>query len=63
MWPVYLQVLRDAHNTRDASYVIGEVPTGIALAIVAIGARTGGRPFRNPLRPQGFPPRGAILRR
>jgi hypothetical protein len=39
MWPVYLQVLRDAHNTRDVWYVIGEVPTGIALAIVAVAAQ------------------------
>ena len=36
MWPTYLQVLRDAHNTRDVWYVIGEVPTGIALAFVAV---------------------------
>jgi hypothetical protein len=39
MWPVYLQVVRDAHNTRDVWYVIGEVPTGIALAIVALASR------------------------
>jgi hypothetical protein len=35
MWPTYLQVLQDAHNTRDIWYVIGEVPTAIALAVVA----------------------------
>jgi hypothetical protein len=39
LWPIYLQVLRDAHNTRDVWYVIGEVPTGIALAIVAVASR------------------------
>jgi hypothetical protein len=39
MWPTYLQVLRDAHNTRDVWYVIGEVPTGIALAVVAVASR------------------------
>ncbi len=39
LWPTYLQVLRDAHNTRDVWYVIGEVPTGIALAIVGLASR------------------------
>jgi hypothetical protein len=38
MWPTYLQVLRDAHNTRDVWYVIGEVPTAIALAVVALAS-------------------------
>jgi hypothetical protein len=44
MWPTYLQVLRDAHNTRDIWYVIGEVPTGIALAVVAIASARRTRP-------------------
>ena len=39
MWPTYLQVLRDAHNTRDVWYVIGEVPTAMALAVVAVASQ------------------------
>jgi hypothetical protein len=38
MWPTYVQVLRDAHNTRDIWYVIGELPSGMALGIVGVGA-------------------------
>ena len=39
MWPDYVRVLVDARNSRDAWYVIGEVPTGIALAFVGVMAR------------------------
>jgi hypothetical protein len=39
MWPDYARVLVDARNSRDVWYVIGEVPTGIALALVAVASR------------------------
>jgi hypothetical protein len=49
MWPDYVRVLLDARNSRDISYVIGEVPTGIALAIVAVAARQRRERARRPL--------------
>ena len=56
MWPDYIRVLVDARNSRDIWYVIGEVPTGIALAVVGVLARrrmTRGAPIRARARAQG----------
>jgi hypothetical protein len=44
MWPDYVRVLRDARSGRDIWYVIGEVPTAIALCVVCFGSTTRLRP-------------------
>ena len=38
MWLDYARVLADARNERDIWYVIGEVPTAVALAIVGLAS-------------------------
>lgn len=62
MWPDYFRVVSDARNSRDIWYVIGEVPSAAALALVgwasarrqAQGQRRGPLSWAIPRRPSPF---------